>query len=222
MAEPSRRFTLRDLPFVARLTLAVFLISVGIGYCAALVQLHVQQASPGQVLPGDDELIASYHGKNGMGVLERLVTANENLPFNGSGKHAPGVHDAVPLIGTIKIRGSSDRDFVGKLSPDDQKERGERHWANGTSWTRRRRFGRRRSKQVQEQVRKEREGEAAALVAWIHADADKESYEKDYFPRPDSLKDTPITGKFVTKDTGREQSQVAILRLIRAALQVPP
>jgi hypothetical protein len=89
----TERLILRDLPLPIRLVLATFLMSVGLGYLSALVQLHFQQASPGEPLPGPKEVIDNYHGRSGMGQLERLITANENKPFNGSGSmHAAFTH----------------------------------------------------------------------------------------------------------------------------------
>jgi hypothetical protein len=78
-------FTLRNLPIVVRLVLSVFLISVGFGYFSALVQLHFQQAAAGELLPGPGEVQDTYHGKPRKGQLERLITADEMKPFNGSG-----------------------------------------------------------------------------------------------------------------------------------------
>jgi hypothetical protein len=40
------RFLLRDLSLSSRLVLSVFLLSVGLGYMAALIQLHFQHAKP--------------------------------------------------------------------------------------------------------------------------------------------------------------------------------
>jgi hypothetical protein len=82
---PKPRFYLRDLPLAARIVLAVFLISVGIGYLSALVQLHFQQAVAGEFLPEAPQVIDTYHGKQGMGQLERLIVTDETRPFNGSG-----------------------------------------------------------------------------------------------------------------------------------------
>jgi hypothetical protein len=65
--------------------IAAFLVSVGIGYCSALVQLHFQQASPGRLLPTADDAAMTYHGHTGMSKLERLLVADEGRPFNGSG-----------------------------------------------------------------------------------------------------------------------------------------
>jgi hypothetical protein len=87
-AKPTRTY-LRDLPLAARLVLAVFLISVGVGYLSALVQLHFQQAEAGQLLPGEPQVIDTYHGKRGMGQLERLITADESKPWGGSGTMRP-------------------------------------------------------------------------------------------------------------------------------------
>src|SRR5215472_14558838 len=84
------RLVLRDLPLVARLVIALFLISVGTGYFAALVQLHFQAASPGKLLPDMDDAARIYNGDpNGKSQLERLLTQDENLPFNGSGSMRP-------------------------------------------------------------------------------------------------------------------------------------
>lgn len=87
---PPTRVYLRDLPLAARTVLAVFLMSVGVGYFSALVQLHFQGAGAGKVLPGKEEVTDIYHGGGkGMSQLERVVTADETKPFNGSGSMRP-------------------------------------------------------------------------------------------------------------------------------------
>jgi hypothetical protein len=80
-----RSFTLLDLPFAARITLAVFLVSVGIGYFSALVNLHFQEASPGEILPTDEDVKTSYSGKSKVSQMERLLVAHPSLPINGQG-----------------------------------------------------------------------------------------------------------------------------------------
>lgn len=84
------RFTLRNLPLAGRLTLALFLISTGIGYVSALVQLHFQHASPGSLLPTPDDSVKTFHGQVGQPAsqLERLLSANESLSWNGTGSMA--------------------------------------------------------------------------------------------------------------------------------------
>src|SRR4051794_14920895 len=84
-SETPQRITLRDLPLAARLTLSVFLISVGIGYTSALVQLHFAQAKPGELLPDTEDAAHNFHGMPGVGTLERLIRTPENRPFNASG-----------------------------------------------------------------------------------------------------------------------------------------
>jgi hypothetical protein len=85
MNTPSHRLVLRDLSLPTRLTLSAFLISVGIGYFSALVQLHFQHASAGNLLPTPEETKGVYHGSPGMSQLERLLVADESKPFNGGG-----------------------------------------------------------------------------------------------------------------------------------------
>ncbi len=81
----SSRWTLRDLPFAARLAIAGFLISVGVGYFSALVQLHFQHASNGEMMPTGKDAVRIFHGEPGVTVLERLLLAPETEPFTGSG-----------------------------------------------------------------------------------------------------------------------------------------
>jgi len=88
------RFTLRELPFSARLTLALFLVSVGLGYGAAIIQIHFQHASPGEFMPSAHDVVVKYHGDpdpaKRVSALQRLIEASEEgRSFNGSGSMAP-------------------------------------------------------------------------------------------------------------------------------------
>jgi hypothetical protein len=89
LEDSTERYLLSHLPLVPRIVIAAYLISVGIGYFSALVQLHFQQASAGQILPGPDEVKCAYCGREGMGALERLIVTDEHKPFNGSGSMRP-------------------------------------------------------------------------------------------------------------------------------------
>jgi hypothetical protein len=89
MALASFRLVLRDLPLAPRLVLAVYLVAVGVGYFSGLVQLHFQRAASGKLLPGLEENVEAFHGKSGASQLERLLTADENKPFNGAGSMRP-------------------------------------------------------------------------------------------------------------------------------------
>jgi hypothetical protein len=72
-----RSFTLSELPLPVRLTLALFLLSVGIGYVSALVQLHFQHATPGNPLPSPDDAVR---------VLQLLPEDYQGKKMNGQGQ----------------------------------------------------------------------------------------------------------------------------------------
>jgi mono/diheme cytochrome c family protein len=88
MSRSSRRFALRDLSLAPRLVMAVFLLSVGLGYVSALVQVHFQHAAEGQLMPGPKEVVKEFHGESDS-QLDRLLMAPESRPFNGHGTMAP-------------------------------------------------------------------------------------------------------------------------------------
>ena len=56
------RFSLRQLPFPAKLVVTVFLLSVGLGYMWAMAQLHFKHASPGEPMPGVPDVVAHFSG----------------------------------------------------------------------------------------------------------------------------------------------------------------
>src|SRR5690348_16939718 len=91
MNEPTSRLVLRDLNLPARLVLSAFLISVGLGYAAAMAQIHFQQSGRnGSALPTADELVKKFHGEDNLvSPLKKLLTAPETEKFNGSGSMAP-------------------------------------------------------------------------------------------------------------------------------------
>ena len=78
-----------------RLTLAVFLLSVGIGYVAALVQLHFQHATPGDLLPSRDDAVRVFHGDVGAKPQkqDRAIAAEDfkRKKMNGQGQMTVGV-----------------------------------------------------------------------------------------------------------------------------------
>src|SRR5438874_2032770 len=86
-------FCLRDLPLPTRVVIGAFMTCIGVGYFAGLVQLHFQHASPGNLLPGPDEAVATYYGQVGAppaSHLERLLEKKDKeSPFNGTGSMRP-------------------------------------------------------------------------------------------------------------------------------------
>src|SRR3989442_13761075 len=97
MIDNGSRTTLRDLPLAVRVTLAVFLLSVGAGYTSAIIQLHFQDASGGNLLPTGDDAARKFHGIPNVSKLEQLITAPEQLPFNGSGTMRPAFFDTAAI-----------------------------------------------------------------------------------------------------------------------------
>ena len=59
----TNRITLRELPLAARLVLSVFLISVGIGYISAMVQIHFKHAGKGDPMPTPADLVGHFSGR---------------------------------------------------------------------------------------------------------------------------------------------------------------
>jgi hypothetical protein len=167
-----RVFTLRELPLPVRLTLSLFLIAVGAGYLAALVQLHFQHASKGNPLPTADDVVERFSGiekfwtgKNGsepaqpLCQLECLIMGpEEGLPFNGSGSMAPAFF-------------KKDNKFKKAIEKKPQSE---------------------------PKLRGEREGERLALQAWIHTPPEerKKTYEDDAFPLPEEVSKRPLTEEY--------------------------
>src|SRR5688572_3036315 len=100
-AAPAARFTLRQLPLPAKLVVTTFLLAVGLGYTAAMVQMHFQHTRPdGEPMPMVEDVVEIFAGKRKpkpgetaaapVSKLERLVRGPvRGAPFNGSGSMAP-------------------------------------------------------------------------------------------------------------------------------------
>jgi hypothetical protein len=175
---------LRDLPFVARLVIACFLCSVGVGYFSALVQVHVQDASPGEWLPSGQRLIDKFHGKSGVSTIEELITADESLPFGASGTMKPA-------FTTKSLRWPED---VKAAAQKLAKEGGvDFDAATAEEQAKYKALGRTK-------LRKERNTEMEVMRDWIHNGLDKKAYDDDFYPMPEELRDKPLTEKFLTKD----------------------
>jgi hypothetical protein len=178
---PSARWTLRDLPFAARLTLAVFLVSVGIGYFSALVQLHFQHAKPGSMMPTGDDTVEKFHGPTGApptSRIEQLLVRDENLPFNGSGQ----------MVAAFTRRSEGWKKEVEKKTRALRKDR-----RGGKPDEAELRKG-------EDALRAERETEKEALLAWLRDGASKADYDEDKFCLPTELAKLPIADEFKVPD----------------------
>ena len=153
-----------DLPL--RLIAATFLCSVGIGYVSAMVNLHFQEASPGNLLPGPDDVVRVYHGSKHPNQLLRLLEAPEGLPFNGSGsmrsaftrKKNPG---AIKTGGAEMLAHLKEAGF--DVSPPELKGKMEEF---AVTWL---------------------ELERLTLIAWIEAGFPESAYQEDSFEVPKNI-----------------------------------
>jgi hypothetical protein len=180
MNSPSpARLVLRDLPLAVRLTLSAFLISVGIGYLAALVQLHLQHAPPGSLLPSGKDAVAIFHGsdKKPQSKIEALL-APHVLTAESEGAKKWGGQGQMSAAFTVKSKG----------------------WIRATD------------KRPEVDLRRERDGERLAVLAWIHAGADKKAYEEDRFALPADLGAQPITKDYLEEEGGRAVRIASILK----------
>jgi hypothetical protein len=166
------RFRLRDLPLSARLVLSAFLISVGCGYFAAMVQLHFQHAAgSGNALPSREQVIARFYGQHGekpKSKMQLLLESEEDRPFNGTG--------TMRLAFTAKSGGweRAVKDRARKLT-------GRRVEPNDEQL-----------KQATDELRKERDTERLAVLEWIEKGASKDAYEDDSFCVSNALATLPI------------------------------
>lgn len=178
-------FTLRELPLAVRLTLALFLLSVGLGYVSALVQLHFQHASPGELLPTGNDAVRVFHGEVGakpQSRIEQLLPEDfKDKKMNGQGqmtaafyKRADDYDDAI----SEKISELAEKQGVKKATKAIKEE-------------------------AKAEVDKERDGERLATIAWVRAGAKEEEYNGDNFPLPNDMAKMPLTRKYLVGDEGK-------------------
>ncbi|MFL5241891.1 MAG: hypothetical protein ACJ8FY_07265 [Gemmataceae bacterium] len=188
---PPSHFVLRQLPLSARLTIATFLICVGVGYLSALVQLHFQHASPGNLLPTAEDAKNIFHGpsEKPMSTIERLVSAGEEKPFSATGEMSRAF--------TVKSK-----DWK-KAIIEKAKELSDGN--------RRTSFIKDQLDKAEEELRKERQGERQAILGWLRTGASKSDYEKDNFCLADEDDQNPITKEFlVVGDDGNPAKPRAV------------
>ena len=170
-AEPAPRITLRGLPLAARLVLSVFLVSVGLGYFSAMVQLHMKHSSrEGEPLPSGADVVEVFSGlkpfdptaKVPCSRIDTLLSADENAPDVGKDNMAPAFFaKSKGWAGLQATRGRN----LGDL-------RGER---NG-------------------------ELKSMRAWVLSDAATKKDAYVKDSFARPADIKDLPVTPEFLADD----------------------
>lgn len=189
-ASPTPRLpTLVELPLAARLTLAVFLLSVGIGYVSALVQLHFQHASAGDLLPSPDDAVRVFHGDVGEKPASKI---EQLLPEDHKGKKMNG-------------QGQMTSAFLGRAEDYDEaiaervRELAKKQGVKKPDKAVKEAF----KEAAKAEVNLERHGERLAMIAWVRGGAKETEYKDDNFPLPDELTKLPITRTMLVEDGGQ-------------------
>jgi len=91
-------FRLRQLPFPAKLVVTVFLLSVGLGYFSAMIQLHMKHsARDGNPLPGPNDVVEVFAGlkpvdpnaEEACSSIDRLISGDINAKSESKNNMAP-------------------------------------------------------------------------------------------------------------------------------------
>lgn len=175
-------FTLRELPLAARLTLALFLLSVGVGYISALVQLHFQHATPGEALPSQSDAVRIFHGDVG---AKPQCKIEQLLPEDYQGKKMNGQGQ---MTAAFYSRAEDYKEAINERASALAKKRGVKKPDQAIK------------EEAKAEVDKERDGERLAMIAWIHAGAKEAEYNDDHFPLPEDLAKKPLTRKYLVAD----------------------
>lgn len=161
------RFTLRDLPLPAKLVVTCFLLAVGLGYSAAMVQLHFQDSKSGKELPTVEDVVLKFTGKKWFesdpprptSKFVKLLSTSAGAPFNGTGTMYPAFNA---------------RDG-GELDADIKKEPGE---------------------EAHLRAQRDGERDALVLWAESPADVRRKAYEADHFVPEAGKEPKALTPRF--------------------------
>jgi hypothetical protein len=169
-------YTLRALPLPVKVVASVFLLTVGVGYTAALVQLHMQDAKSGKPMPTVEDVILKYTGKKKFdpnAAPAAPVSRLESLVVN-------------PIV-TINS-GSMSAAFT-----KDDRAKGDLKFSTLIKG--------KTPEQVKE-IEEQRKGEQTAFKLWINAPEDvrKAAYAADKFVPPAGQAPKALTSAFKDGD----------------------
>ncbi len=170
---------LKKLPFAGKIVVATLLLSIGIGFTSAIVNLHFQSANAGQPLPGPEETVSEFHGSKMYSHIERLLIANETKPFNGTGSMRSAFTSK--RAGGIKRAIKEKRSLLTALAEEKLKDKPEA-LAKEISRIE-------NDPEIEKLVYQDIDGERIALLAWI-----KNGYKKEYYENS-QLQGYPLTNK---------------------------
>jgi hypothetical protein len=182
---PPRFLTLGELPLAARLTLALFLLSVGIGYVSALVQLHFQHASAGDLLPSPEDAVRVFHGDVGekpASKIEQLLPADyQGKKMNGQGQ----------MTSAFFKRAEDYDEAIAERARELAKKQGVKKADQAVKDA------------AKAEVNLERDGERLAMLAWVRGGVKEAEFNGDNFPLPDDLTKLPITRSMLVEENGQ-------------------
>ncbi|HEY7327915.1 MAG TPA: hypothetical protein VH592_09760 [Gemmataceae bacterium] len=180
----SRSFTLGELSLPVRLTLALFLVSVGIGYVAALVQLHFQHATPGDLLPSPEDAVRVFHGDTGGKHISKI---EQLLPVEYQGKKMNGQGQ---MTSAFFNRAEDYKEAKAERARELAKKQGAKKPDQAVMDA------------ALAEVNLERDGERLAMIAWVQGGGKEEEFNNDNFPLPEELIKLPITRKMLVEENG--------------------
>jgi hypothetical protein len=165
--------TLRQLPLPVRLTLSLFLIAVGAGYIAALMQLHFQHATKGEPLPTPNDVVEVFSGVEGW-------------PVPKPAPPAPMCKLEAMIMGPEEESATEGHSMARPFFKLDKKAEAKAE----------------QDPAYKAKVHEEREGERQAVVAWIHLPEGqrKKAWDEDELTLPESLANHAITKSFVDQN----------------------
>lgn len=170
---------LRKLPVAGKIVVATLLLSIGVGFTSAIVNLHFQSANAGQPLPGPEETVSEFHGSKQYSQIERLLIANESKPFNGSGSMRSAFTSK--RAGGIKRAIKEKRIYLTELAEEKLKDKPEELAKEKARIA--------NDPEVENLVYQDIDGERIALLAWI-----KDGFKKEYYENS-QLQGYPLVGK---------------------------
>lgn len=177
---PRPRYTLRDLPLAPKLVVSAFLLAVGLGYCSAMIQLHMKHSEmDGSPLPNPTDVVvrfshfAPFDGKFPPSKIESVVSGDPYGGFNSTNM-------------TPAFFGESDKAYkkVSTLSKEDPKR-----------------------KKLDAERTGERDALIAFINT--AAEKRKAIYDADAMDMPEALKEKPITEDFVADGKVKVQTLIS-------------
>ncbi len=228
------RYTLRDLPFPAKLVLTVFLLSVGLGYLSAMIQLHFKHATKGTAFPTVDDVVAKFSGqvppwnpkpavdaapaKNNFKLVKvkiKNIIAERCVVCHGpDGGETPEFDNWDKLVKVLGDKPKGSEIYKLITAEDDAA------WGKGSSM--RQAFHRKgfidgqewdkavKKKNIppeeEQRIREERELERLGMVSWIEAGAPRKAYDEDSFSPPADQKPAEDPNDPVLKARRRQMS----------------